>query len=139
MIDYYNLFKTAASSLGCAFILGDKQQVELYTSLVDISLTNGLIMLAPVEPQQTYNGGLIEFTSYNCTVGLGRFGILSDSYEEKYNVQLREMELLMESFFKLIGGCSTSLSVKSSSILSEINRFSDNLDCIYGKISFTDE
>jgi hypothetical protein len=138
MADFDSLCEKAAAANGCEYIFGDRQQVELYLPTFEVSKTKGLIMLAPFQEVHTWSGGLIESTTVTLNIGLGRLGILDESYQTKSREALEEMRLLMLEFLKSLAYCATPYIGLASEIGIEINRFSENLDCVFAKITLKD-
>ena len=139
MIDFYKIFKDAATTKDCEFILGTLQNVEAKLSATDISKSQGLIYVLPVKINPVYQNGVIAYNNFSTGIALCRLGNLSAGFDEKYEINLKEMTTLLYDYLKLIGGCSSDITITSSNIEYAINRMSENLDCVICDLTFTDE
>ena len=139
MVDFDEIFSKAAKDLGCEYILGTLSNVEAKLSDTDISKSNGLIYVLPVKITPVYFNGLVQYNNYSTGVAICRLGNLADGFDTKYRTELKQMTEVLTAFFKLIGGCSGSITITSLNIEYAANRMSSNLDCVISNLTFKDE
>jgi hypothetical protein len=132
--------RTLATNQGYEFSYGTSEYKNWDAGRKNLQ-DKDLIVLDPLIGSGSYIGGVKSDKTYVTTIGLAvkNDGVyqatLDETYEQKYDRRLEDMEAALEAFIKLLA-CTDGFEILSDRIISDINRFDTNVDIMLAEITF---
>ena len=148
MIDIVQTFETYATAAGYRFAYGRKD-IQNWELSANTDLTSGesvILMFPMIEDAEIANSFPQRWSvstqiwlgkKFDTDVESGTYAQLDETQRQKYDRRLKTLRINIETYIKAIFCAENDLELTAFKIVTEINKFDENLDFIVAEISFT--